>query len=63
MPRPQLLRRWLQHGVRMRQIPTPVKLIYPPSAHDYDYYKASTVAYFMVDDVKAGLAEVLGLLH
>ncbi len=62
VPRPQLLRRWLQHGVRMRQIPTPVKLIYPPSAHDYDYYKASTVAYFMVDGVKAGLAEVLGLL-
>ncbi|GFH28695.1 kinesin-like protein, partial [Haematococcus lacustris] len=53
VPRPQLLKRWLQAGVKMRQIPTDtLKLIYPPSAHDYEYYKASTVAYFMITEVR-----------
>lgn len=28
-----------QAGVRMRQITSALTLIYPPSAHDYEYYK------------------------
>ncbi|GFH15117.1 kinesin-like protein, partial [Haematococcus lacustris] len=63
VPRPQLLKRWLQAGVKMRQIPTDtLKLIYPPSAHDYEYYKASTVAYFMITEVREALEKVLGML-
>mmetsp|Transcript_2102 Transcript_2102/g.5351 ORF Transcript_2102/g.5351 Transcript_2102/m.5351 type:complete len:931 (+) Transcript_2102:94-2886(+) len=62
VPRPQLLKRWLQAGVRMRQIQSELKLIYPPSAHDYEYYKASTVAYFMVNEVRDGLEERLALV-
>lgn len=63
VPRPQLLKRWLQAGVKMKQIQTPLKLIYPPSAHDYEYYKASTVAYFMVDEVQEALARILSILR
>ena len=62
MPRPQLLRRWVQAGVKMNAIKTPLRLIYPPSAHDYEYYKASTVAYFMVAEVRSALEKVLGIL-
>ncbi|KAF6261928.1 P-loop containing nucleoside triphosphate hydrolase protein [Scenedesmus sp. NREL 46B-D3] len=54
----QLLRRWLQSGVKMKQVSPPTKLIYPPSAHDYTYYKSSTVAYFLVDEVKESLGKV-----
>ncbi len=42
VPRPQLLKRWLQAGVLMRQITGQLQLIYPPSAHDYEYYKVSS---------------------
>lgn len=61
VPRPQLLRRWLQAGARMKQITSPLKLIYPPNAHDYEYYRTSTVAYFMIDEVKASLERGLCL--
>ena len=63
VPRPQLLKRWLQAGVRMKQITSSLKLIYPPSAHDYEYYKASTVAYFMIDEVKSALIKVLSIVE
>ncbi len=63
MPRPQLLKRWLQAGVRMKQISTPLKLIYPSSAHDYEYYKASTVAYFMIEEVREALIKVLSVVE
>jgi kinesin family protein 4/21/27 len=43
----------------MRQVATPAKLIYPPSAHDYAYYKASTVAFFIVDELRGSLQQVL----
>lgn len=49
----------LQAGVRMKQVSSPAKLIYPSSAHDYSYYKSSTVAYFMIDEIKASLCRVL----
>ena len=62
-PRPQLLRRWLQAGVAMRQVGGPPKLIYPPAAHDYAYYKGSTVAYFLVDEVRASLEAVLSVVE
>jgi kinesin family protein 4/21/27 len=48
-----------QAGVRMKQVSSPAKLIYPSSAHDYSYYKSSTVAYFMIDEIKASLCRVL----
>jgi kinesin family protein 4/21/27 len=51
--------RVLQAGVRMKQVSSPAKLIYPSSAHDYSYYKSSTVAYFMIDEIKASLCRVL----
>ncbi|KAI8464145.1 MAG: P-loop containing nucleoside triphosphate hydrolase protein [Monoraphidium minutum] len=63
VPRPQLLKRWLQAGVRMRQVEGPARLIYPPSAHDYMYYRGSTVAYFLVPEVKASLEQVLSVVH
>ncbi|GAX73057.1 hypothetical protein CEUSTIGMA_g510.t1 [Chlamydomonas eustigma] len=63
VPRPQLLKRWLQAGVKMKQITSTLKLIYPPSAHDYEYYKASTVAYFMIDEVKEALRKVLSVVE
>lgn len=43
----------------MRQVSSPAKLIYPPSAHDYSYYKSSTVAYFLIDEVQESLSRVL----
>lgn len=46
----------------MRQISSPAKLIYPPTAHDYGYYKGSTVAYFMVQEVKDSLQKVLSVV-
>jgi kinesin family protein 4/21/27 len=49
----------MQAGVRMKQVSSPAKLIYPSSAHDYSYYKSSTVAYFMIDEIKASLCRVL----
>jgi kinesin family protein 4/21/27 len=54
-----LLSPMLQAGVRMKQVSSPAKLIYPSSAHDYSYYKSSTVAYFMIDEIKASLCRVL----
>ena len=63
VPRPQLLKRWLQAGVRMKQITSSLKLIYPSSAHDYEYYKASTVAYFMIEEVKEALIKVLSVVE
>lgn len=37
VPRPQLLKRWLQAGVKMRQIEqNQLQLIYPETAHDYE---------------------------
>jgi kinesin family protein 4/21/27 len=63
VPRPQLLKRWLQAGVKMKQITSALKLIYPPSAHDYEYYKASTVAYFMIEEVKEALRKVLSVVE
>jgi kinesin family protein 4/21/27 len=52
----------MQSGVKMKQVSPPTKLIYPPSAHDYSYYKSSTVAYFLVDEVKESLGKVLSML-
>jgi len=43
----------------MKQVQPPTKLIYPTTAHDYTYYKNSTVAYFMVEEVRASLSKVL----
>ena len=62
VPRPQLLKRWLQAGVCMRSINGELVLLYPESAHDYDYYRASTVAYFMVQEVRDGLERRLALV-
>jgi hypothetical protein len=47
----------------MRQVQGPAKLIYPPTAHDYSYYKGSTVAFFLVPEVKASLEQVLSVVH
>ncbi len=47
----------------MKQITSSLKLIYPPSAHDYEYYKASTVAYFMIEEVKSALIKVLSVVE
>ncbi|GLC45429.1 hypothetical protein PLESTB_000619800 [Pleodorina starrii] len=63
VPRPQLLKRWMQAGVKMEQVKTSLTLIYPQTAHDYEYYRASTVAWFMVAEVKAKLERVLGIVH
>lgn len=46
----------------------PIPLLFPSipagqSAHDYEYYRASTVAWFMVAEVKAKLERVLGIVH
>ncbi|KAG1666691.1 hypothetical protein FOA52_013603 [Chlamydomonas sp. UWO 241] len=46
-------------GVRMREVSGHLKLVYPPSAHDFEYYRASTVAFFVVNEVKEGLRQVL----
>ncbi len=52
-----------QAGVKMEQVKTSLTLIYPQTAHDYEYYRASTVAWFMVAEVKAKLERVLGIVH
>jgi hypothetical protein len=43
----------------MRQLPAPPRLLYPPSAADHVYYKSSTVAFFLVDELATALAHVL----
>ena len=63
VPRSQLLRRWQGAGVRMKEVDTNMRLIYPPHAHDFEYYKSSTVAYFLVDEVQAGLRHKLALFQ
>ena len=40
-----------------------MRLIYPPHAHDYAYFKSSTVAFFLVDEVLQGLRKKLALLE
>jgi hypothetical protein len=40
-----------------------MKLIYPQHAHDFEYYKSSTVAYFLVDEVQEGLQNKLALME
>jgi hypothetical protein len=45
------------------QVTTKMRLIYPPHAHDFEYYKSSTVAYFLVDEVAAGLQTKLALME
>lgn len=62
VPRSQLLRRWQGAGVKMKEVTTKMRLIYPPHAHDFEYYKSSTVAYFLVDEVAEGLTTKLALL-
>jgi kinesin family protein 4/21/27 len=47
----------------MKQVSTPTKLIYPQTAHDYAYYKGSTVAYFKVDEVRESLSKVLSIVE
>mmetsp|Transcript_4632 Transcript_4632/g.6227 ORF Transcript_4632/g.6227 Transcript_4632/m.6227 type:complete len:152 (+) Transcript_4632:153-608(+) len=51
VPRPQLLEKWRGVGVPVRPVPGDFRLIYPQHAHDYEYYKTSVVAYFMVDEM------------
>jgi hypothetical protein len=51
VPRPQLLNKWRSVGVPVRLVPGDLELIYPKYAHDYEYYRTSTVAYFLVDDM------------
>jgi hypothetical protein len=63
VPRSQLLRRWQGAGVRMKEVTTKMRLIYPPHAHDFEYYKSSTVAYFLVEEVADGLKTKLALLE
>lgn len=62
VPRSQLLKRWQGAGVRMKEVTTKMRLIYPPHAHDFEYYKSSTVAFFLVDEVQEGLQKKLALL-
>lgn len=62
-PRPHPLCPPVQAGVKMEQVKTSLTLIYPQTAHDYEYYRASTVAWFMVAEVKAKLERVLGIVH
>ena len=51
VPRPKLLAKWQEAGVPMRTVPGKLTLIYPMDAHDFTYYKSSTVAYFVVDEM------------
>ena len=51
VPRPKLLAKWQEAGVPMRTVPGKLTLIYPMDAHDFTYYKSSTVAYFIVDEM------------
>eukprot|EP00892_Ulva_mutabilis_P003551 jgi/Ulvmu1/1568/UM110_0031.1 len=59
----RLLKRWQRAGVRMKEVTTKKRFIYPPHAHDYEFYASSTVAFFLVDDVRAGLRNKLTLLE
>lgn len=47
----------------MKEVTTKMRLIYPPHAHDFEYYKSSTVAFFLVDEVQDGLRKKLALLE
>ena len=55
VPRPQLLKKWSKVGLPIRAVRGPLTLIYPEDAHDYNYYRNSTVAYFLVDDLTRAL--------
>lgn len=46
----------------MRQASPGTKLIYPPTSHDHGYYKAATLAFFLVAEVQASLARVLSVV-
>eukprot|EP00873_Tetraselmis_striata_P001075 jgi/Tetstr1/421339/TSEL_012309.t1 len=62
VPRPQLLDRWISAGVPMHGLGSQMQLIYPSHAHDYNYYRSSTVAYFLVDEVIETLGFILAFL-
>ena len=62
VPRPQLLERWMSSGVPMHGLAGKMQLIYPPNAHDFHYYRSSTVAYFLVDEVIDTLGFILTFL-
>ena len=62
VPRPQLLERWMSSGVPMHGLEGKMQLIYPPNAHDFHYYRSSTVAYFLVDEVIDTLGFILTFL-
>eukprot|EP00951_Prasinocladus_malaysianus_P046587 scaffold647792_cov39-Prasinocladus_malaysianus.AAC.1 len=62
VPRPQLLDRWISAGVPMHGLDGKMQLIYPSHAHDYQYYRSSTVAYFLVDEVIETLGFILAFL-
>jgi len=62
VPRPQLLERWVTSGVPMHGIAGKTHLVYPPNAHDFHYYRSSTVAYFLVDEVIETLGFTLSFL-
>ena len=55
VPRPQLLSKWSKVGLPIRAVRGPLTLIYPEDAHDYNYYRSSTVAYFLVDELSRAL--------
>ena len=55
VPRPQLLSKWSKVGLPIRAVRGPLTLIYPEDAHDYNYYRNSTVAYFLVDELSRAL--------
>jgi len=55
VPRPQLLSKWSKVGLPIRTVRGPLTLIYPEDAHDYNYYRNSTVAYFLVDELSRAL--------
>ena len=50
-------------GVRIEEVTTTLRLIYPPHAHGYKYYNSSTVAFFLVATVLDGLRKKLALLE
>mmetsp|Transcript_32265 Transcript_32265/g.70395 ORF Transcript_32265/g.70395 Transcript_32265/m.70395 type:complete len:220 (-) Transcript_32265:404-1063(-) len=57
VPRPQLLEKWRGVGVPVRPVPGGMALIYPQYAHDYEYYRTSTVAFFLVDEMLEVMAD------
>jgi len=70
VPRPQLLHKWRSVGVPVRLVQGHLELIYPKYAHDYEYYRTSTVAYFLVDEMLAVMRDAFtararraGLVH